>query len=97
MGQGQGMRVTLAEYEPMCDHVAKKAHGILAIIRNNVGSRTRAGIVPLSLELVTLPLPKECVTVQAGSLHVEYYQMNLEEGTLLISDRPMALYVHMHQ
>lgn len=87
----------MAECEPVCGQVAKKAPSILASIRNNVGSRTMTGIVPFSWELVRLPVTKEYLTVQAGCLHIEYFQINLEEGIVLISGCPKALCIPMHQ
>ncbi|TRZ13550.1 hypothetical protein HGM15179_013545 [Zosterops borbonicus] len=47
-----GLLVTVTEHEAGCAQGAKKAKGILAWISNGVGSRSRAGIVPLCWALL---------------------------------------------
>ncbi|TRZ22351.1 hypothetical protein HGM15179_004769 [Zosterops borbonicus] len=51
-GKDLGVLVTVTEHEAGCAQGAKKANGILAWISNGVGSRSRAGIVPLCWALL---------------------------------------------
>ncbi|KAF4795620.1 hypothetical protein TURU_091606 [Turdus rufiventris] len=91
-----GRSLTVAEHDPVCAHVDKKAEGSLACVRNSVASRTRAGIVPLYSVLLrpylttvkTLShVQKSAVEVGKGLDHKSYEEQLRKLGFFSLEKR----------